>query len=92
MEDAKAAQEEIAQHRNAIDEYDIQIVDLLNKRAEHSLAIRKLKPIVNMGLYDAAREEQIFKRLEGFNDGPMQDENLHEIYETILKVMKEIPA
>lgn len=92
MTDAETAQMEIAEHRKAIDDYDVQIVKLLNERAEHSLAIRALKPIVNMGLYDPAREEQIFQRLEGFNQGPMQNENLREIYASILKVMKEIPA
>ena len=45
-----------------------------------------------MGLYDPKREEEIFTRLEDFNDGPMYNDDIREIYATILKVMKEIRA
>ncbi len=38
------------------------------------------------------RAEQIFERLEGFNDGPMYNDDIREIYATVLKVMKEIRA
>ena len=86
------AQVEIGKHRAVIDSLDEQIVTLLNKRAEQSLAIRALKPEAKMGLYDPKREEEIFVRLEGFNDGPMYNDDLREIYGTILKVMKEIRA
>ena len=86
------AQVEIGKHRAVIDSLDEQIVTLLNKRAEQSLAIRALKPEAQMGLYDPKREEEIFVRLEGFNEGPMYNDDLREIYGTILKVMKEIRA
>lgn len=83
---------EIEKHRAVIDSLDEQIVALLNKRATESLAIRALKPQAQMGLYDPKREEEIFVRLEGVNDGPMYNDDLREIYATILKVMKEIRA
>lgn len=86
------AQVEIAKHRAVIDSLDEQIVALLNKRAEQSLAIRALKPDAGMGLYDPKREEEIFVRLEGLNDGPMYNDDVREIYRTVLKVMKEIRA
>lgn len=82
----------IQEHRQLIDEIDKQLVDLLNQRAIQSLAIRELKPEVHMGLYDAKREEEIFEKVDGFNDGPMYNDNLREIYGTILKVMKEMPS
>lgn len=68
------------------------MVDLLNQRARQSLAIRALKPGAHMGLYDPKREEEIFEKLDGFNEGPLYDDNLREIYATILKVMKEMPS
>ena len=86
------AQVAIGKHRAVIDSLDEQIVTLLNKRAEQSLAIRALKPEAQMGLYDPKREEEIFVRLEGFNEGPMYNDDLREIYGTVLKVMKEIRA
>lgn len=84
--------EMIQQHRAQIDELDRQIVALLNERAGHSLAIRALKPGAKMGLYDPAREEEIFGKVDQFNEGPMYNDNLRDIYATILKVMKEMPA
>ena len=92
MSDANEAFQQIEKHRNQIDELDKQIVDLLNKRAGHSLVIRGLKPEANMGLFDAKREEQIFEKIDACNDGPLFNENLREIYATILKVMKETPS
>ena len=92
MPDANEAFQQIEKHRNQIDELDKQIVDLLNKRAGHSLVIRGLKPEANMGFFDAKREEQIFEKIDACNDGPLFNENLREIYATILKVMKETPS
>ena len=43
-------------------------------------------------LLDAKREEQIFEKIDACNDGPLFNENLREIYTTILKVMKETPS
>ena len=45
-----------------------------------------------MGLYDAKREEEIFAKVDSYNDGPLYNENLREIYASILKVMKETPS
>ena len=81
---------EIAAHRARIDEIDCEIVRLLNARATESLAIRALKPQVHWGLYDPKREEEIFTNLGTCNTGPLYAENLREIYEAILHVMKEM--
>ncbi len=92
MSEENSAYAQIQEHRAKIDEIDRELVALLNKRASHSLVIRGLKPDANMGLYDARREEEIFERVDGFNDGPLYNENLREIYATVLKVMKETPS
>ena len=83
---------EIERHRAEIDELDRQIVSLLNERAMHSLQIRDLKPGAKMGLYDPRREEEIIQKVGTFNEGPLYNEHLREIYTTILKVMKEAPS
>jgi len=84
--------QEIQQHRDRIDELDAQIVSLLNERAAESLAIRALKPAAHMGLFDPKREEEIIAKLNEYNEGPLYADNLREIYTSILKVMKEVPA
>ncbi len=83
---------EIEKHREQIDAIDKQLVQLLNERAGHSLDIRALKPDAQMGLYDPKREEEIFAKLSSYNNGPLYNENLVEIYRGILKVMKEVPS
>ena len=92
MSEENANHEEIQKHREQIDAIDRQLVELLNKRAGHALVIRGLKPGAHMGLYDARREEEIMDRIASYNDGPLYNEYLREIYTTILKVMKETPA
>jgi chorismate mutase len=76
--------------RGGIDELDCRIVELLNERAKIALQIRALKPEARLGLYDPKREEQIFEKLGACNSGPLYSDNLREIYEAILHVMKEI--
>lgn len=92
MPEQNEAFAEIENHRRRIDEIDKELVALLNKRAGHSLVIRGLKPEAKMGLFDAKREEEIFAKVTAYNEGPLYNENLREIYETILKVMKETPS
>ncbi len=84
------AQARIAECRERIDAIDCQLVKLLNERAAESLEIRNLKPQAHWGLYDPKREEEIFANLAKCNDGPLFDDNLREIYEAILHVMKEM--
>ena len=92
MSEASTVLEKIEEHRAKIDEIDKQLVALLNKRAGHSLVIRGLKPGAHLGLYDPKREEEIFAKLNSYNEGPLYNENLREIYASILKVMKETPS
>lgn len=92
MSEDNKAFAEIQEHRAQIDEIDKKIVELLNERTQHSLAIRSLKPGARMGLYDPKREEEIFDKLYSFNEGPLYNDNLREIYVGILRVMKEMPS
>lgn len=82
----------IYQHRAAIDEIDRKLVALLNERAIHSLTIRNLKPGAGMDLFDPLREDAIYEKVCNLNGGPLTDDNLKEIYATMLKVMKEAPS
>ncbi|HEY5468052.1 MAG TPA: chorismate mutase [Coriobacteriia bacterium] len=86
-DDAKVGIDGLRVH---IDEIDCQVVGLLNERAKLALEIRALKPQAKMALYDPQREEQIFARLAACNEGPLYGDNLREIYEAILHVMKEL--
>lgn len=80
----------IAEIRSEIDDIDCKIVALLNERARRALEIRVLKPQVHWGLYDPKREEEIFGNLARCNEGPLYADNLREVYEAVLHVMKEL--
>lgn len=86
----EGVQTSIAALRGRIDEVDCRIVGLLNDRATLALQIRGLKPKANMSLYDPKREEEIFSNLARCNEGPLFDDNLREVYEALLHVMKEL--
>ena len=81
---------QIEEHRAQIDGIDKQLLALLNDRAELSLAIRQLKAQVGMGLYAPQREASIVEALQAANDGPLYNENIAEIYKTILEVMRKL--
>jgi chorismate mutase len=80
----------IAGLRAEIDGIDERIVGLLNDRAKIALEIRGLKPQANLSLYDPKREEEIFANLATWNSGPLYADNLREVYEAVLHVMKEL--
>ncbi len=87
---SEEVQKQISEHRARIDEIDCRIVELLNDRARLALKIRDLKPKASLSLYDPKREEEIFANLAACSQGPLFDDNLREIYGTILHVMKEM--
>ena len=87
-EDALA---QIEEHRREIDAIDQRLVALLNERERHSMDIRHLKPSAGMPLFDPARENAIFSKVCSYNEGPLVNDKLCEIYATLLKVMKENP-
>ncbi len=89
-DETKDTEAQIAELRERVDSIDCQVVNLLNERATLALEIRDLKPAVHWGLYDPKREEQIFENLAKCNQGPLYADNLREIYEAILHVMKEL--
>ena len=89
----------IEEYRAEIDALDCEIVELLNKRADLSIAIRRLKPLAGAELFDPSREDAFYEKICDANadtsgttrSGILCDAGLREIYATILKVMKENP-
>lgn len=84
------ARRKIDELRDKIDTIDRLLVEKLNERAEFALKIRALKAETKMPLYDPGREEDIFQKITVINNGPLYDDDLRGIYETILHTMKSI--
>jgi chorismate mutase len=77
--------EKLSKYREEINEIDKNIVKFLNKRAEVVLKIKRLKEDKNVPLYDAKREEELFNNVVKYNKGPLYNDNIVQIFESILR-------
>ncbi len=75
----------LKKYRDDIDKIDRGLVELLNKRAEIVSNIKKLKSIQDMPLYDAKREEDLINNIVKYNKGPLYNDNIIQIFESILR-------
>jgi len=81
---------DIAAWRKKIDELDRQIVELINARAQAAHEIGKLKRNTSMPIYEPEREKTIFENVRQANHGPLPDNELRQVYERIIDVMRNI--
>src|SRR5262245_32057635 len=81
---------DIADWRKQIDELDIRLVELLNRRAQAAQEIGKLKRNTSMPIYEPDRERTIFENVRKVNRGPLPDSELRHVYERIIDVMRNI--
>ena len=72
-------------YRDQINDLDCKLVDLLNKRAEIVMKIKKLKQKEDVPLYDARREEELIENIVKYNKGPLYRDNVIQIFESILR-------
>ena len=69
-------------HRNAIDQIDQQVLQLLNQRAQHARAIGELK---GTGVvYRPEREAQVLCRIQDLNEGPLPNEAVARLFREIM--------
>jgi chorismate mutase len=80
----------IEKHRDAIDAIDRQLVELFNKRAEHAIAIGKIKKEQDIPVYDPERENEIFRNLRKSNNGPLKPEAVQRLFERIIDESRKI--
>lgn len=70
--------------RRKIDEVDEKILDLLNKRAKETLAIRRIKKRLKQDIYTPHREKEVYKNVLEKNKGPLTDGSIKAIYREIM--------
>jgi chorismate mutase len=81
---------DIADWRKQIDALDCRLVELLNQRAQAAQEIGKLKRNTSMPIYEPQREKSIFENVRRVNRGPLPDNDLLQVYERIIDVMRKI--
>jgi chorismate mutase/prephenate dehydratase len=70
--------------RKKIDEIDLQILELLNRRAEVVLEVGKTKQDKRINIHSPSRERALLKRLKEANTGPFPDDALKALFEEII--------
>jgi chorismate mutase len=81
---------DISDWREKIDELDVQIVGLINRRAEAARAIGELKQASKLPVYEPQREQAVFDHVRAANAGPLADAELLHVYERIIDVMRTL--
>jgi chorismate mutase len=81
---------DIADWRKKIDALDLQLVELVSRRAQAAHEIGKLKKTAGMPIYEPDRERAVFDNVRKVNPGPLSDRDLLRVYERIMDVMRQI--
>ena len=74
--------QQLKQHRDAIDAIDVQILGLINRRAEHARQIGEVKG--GGVMYRPEREAQVLRRIKELNQGPLPDEMAARLFREIM--------
>ena len=84
------AQSLLAACRRKIDAIDVELRDLLNRRAGIVDAVVRAKEALGMPVYEAAREEEVVRKATTGNPGPLSDQAFRHIFEAIMREMRMI--
>ena len=89
MENAEI-QEKMQALRERVNEVDQDLVQALNERASIVQEIVAIKAEAGVPLFDPKREEEILQRVESYNEGPIYDTSMREIFELILHRIRDL--
>ncbi|MFQ6047975.1 MAG: chorismate mutase, partial [Phycisphaerae bacterium] len=70
--------------RRQIDELDVRIVELLNRRAQIVAQVGKLKAANGAPSYSPDREKQVLEKIVASNRGPLSDQTLRAIWRELM--------
>ena len=86
----EAAIEVLGKFRDQIDEIDIQILALLNRRAGIVEQIGHTKQSADMPIYEPKREDQVFDNVTSHNTGPLTPDAVKRVFERIIDEMRKV--
>ncbi len=75
--------------RKQVDAVDVEIVKLLNRRAELALLTRDAKKAAGLPIHDPERELRVLNKVMAASDGPLDDETVRHLYHHIIQHMRE---
>ena len=80
----------LAECRRKIDTLDLQLLETLNRRASIVEDVVRAKESLRMPVYEARREQDVVRKVAEANPGPLGDEALRRIFETIMREMRAL--
>ncbi|MEQ1949003.1 MAG: chorismate mutase [Bryobacteraceae bacterium] len=83
------AEQLLADSRKRIDELDLQLRDLLNRRTKIVEDVLRAKDALHMQVYEAGREEAVLNKITEGNPGPLDDASFRRLFGTLMQVMRE---
>lgn len=89
MADAEI-QGRIQELRERVDEVDSALIRTLNERARVVQELVAIKAESGVPLFDPKREEEILRRVVEFNEGPIYDSSMRDIFEIILHRIRDL--
>jgi chorismate mutase len=75
---------DLSEWRARIDEVDEELVDLINKRLEYAEEIGRIKRAEGLEVRDPQRERDLLQRLQQYNQGPLGDRALVDVFTRII--------
>jgi chorismate mutase len=76
--------------RRKIDEIDQKLVELLNERSRWVQEIGRAKRAVGLPVYQPEREQEILRKVEEGNPGPLPNGALRRLFERILDEARSV--
>ena len=76
--------------REKINQVDRRIISLLNERVNYVLELAPLKRQAGIPVHEPGREIQVLENIKIENQGPLSNEAICHIFETVMAEMKAV--
>ena len=86
------AKEHLLELRQKIDKVDLELLNALNQRAKLVMEVGKIKQKEQIEVLDKDREVVLMKRLSEHNTGPLDEEMLQDLFQSIINILKRLQA
>ena len=85
-----APENRLRECREAIDQVDVEILALINKRTGIVHEIGRIKQQMSMAIYEPKREDQVYENIRLNNKGPLPDDAAKRVFERIIDEMRTV--
>ena len=86
------AKEHLLELRQKIDKVDLELLNALNQRSKLVMEVGKIKQKEQIEVLDKGREAELMKRLSEHNTGPLDEEMLQDLFQSIINILKRLQA